>query len=188
MAQVENMEGVSKQKIAKAIQKEFPQSKVKSVYQFKRGYNNKTFRIILKNPNKKIVFRLFSHEQWKADKEQYVYDLIRKKTNVPVPKVHSVNNSKKIFSHPYLIQDHIEGVDLRKTFSQQYNSNLARKAGEYLAALHSIPFKNYGWIIGNTIQPQFKKWTGFIHYDLKTKISALRKIPKSSLIFLANLE
>jgi len=100
---------------------------------------------------------------WKIRKEEYLYNLIRKKTDVPIPKVIKAGRD-------YLLMTKIRGRELDVS-----NEALVKKAGEYLAKIHSIKFPSYGWIIRDKIKPKFKNWIDFVKYDMDLKF---KNIPK----------
>jgi len=149
-----------KTKVGGVINKIYPDSSVISVKRFKKGVINETYDV--KVDNKSLVLRIYPKNLWKIKKEEYLYNLIRKKTNVPVPKIIKTGRN-------YILMSKIEGKELSVR-----NKALVRKAGELLAKIHSIKFPHYGWIIKDKIKPKFKNWPDFINYDMKLKF---RKIP-----------
>lgn len=168
-----------KKSLELAISKVFPNSKIASINLFTKGHVNRTFNIKIKNPEKDLVFRIFPNDSWKAEKEQFLYDLISKKTDVKVPQVYKVDTSKKIISHAYSIMSKIKGTTLDKAYKKAQDKKLIERAGETLAKIHSIKFGSFGWIVNKKVHPRFRTWHKFIHYDLEEK---LKKLSKSMLI------
>lgn len=150
-----------KTKVGGVIYRIYPGSSVSSIKRFRKGVINETYEV--KVDGKSLVLRIYPRDFWKIKKEKYLYGLIRKKTDVPVPKV--IKSGKN-----YLLMTKIEekGLSLK-------NKILVGKAGELLAKLHSIKFPYYGWIINKEIKPKFRNWLDFVNYDINLKF---RKIPK----------
>lgn len=148
-------------KVGGIIRGIYPNSSLSSVKRFKKGIINQTYS--LKIDGKELVLRIYPKELWKAKKEKHLYNLISKKTKVPVPKI--ISSGKN-----YILMSKIEGKEL-----QVNNKSSVRKAGELLAKIHAIKFPYYGWIINKEIKPKFKRWIDFINYDLNLK---LKKIPQ----------
>jgi len=149
-----------KTKVGGIIKGTYPDSRVTSIKRFKKGLINETYDV--KVGNSSVVLRVYPKELWKVKKEKYLYDLLRKKTDVPVPEIIKKGRN-------YLLMSKIEGKELPVN-----NKAFVGKAGELLAKIHSIKFPSYGWIINEEIKPKFKTWAEFIRYDLNSKF---RKIP-----------
>jgi len=150
------------------IKKEFPKASIISIKEFKKGCINKTYNIKI-TPSKEFVLRIYPKDFWKARKEYFLYNLIKNKDSIPVPKVHGLGKD-------YLILSKIKGKHITK------NKKLIKKAGEYLAKLHKIKFNSFGWIIGNKIEPRFHSWERFLEYDLEHKLNKLTKFADKGLI------
>src|SRR3989344_2063543 len=142
------------------IKRIYPDDRLISIRRFNKGVINETYDVKLKKNN--VVLRVYPKDFWKIQKEEYLYNLIREKTDVPVPKVIAKGKD-------YIVLSKIHG----KSISAD-NKSLVRKAGELLANIHSIKFPYYGWIIRDKIRPKFESWRDFILYDLNLK---LKKIP-----------
>lgn len=151
-------------KVGGIIKRIYPDSRVTSIRKFRKGLINETYG--LKVNNKSLVLRVYPRDFWKIKKEEYLYDLIRRKTNVPVPNVIRTGRN-------YLLMSKVEGKELSVK-----NKSLVKKAGEILAKIHSIKFPYYGWIIKNEIKPKYRKWLDFVNYDIRLKF---RKIPSKHL-------
>lgn len=147
-----------------AIRKVFPNSSISAIKKFKKGLVNESYSISISGPKKELVLRIYPKEGWKVEKEAYLYNLIKRKTDVPVPSVYNIDTSKSIISKPYALLSRIEGKEL------PLSKSLVKEAGSYLAKLHSIKFDSFGWIINNQIKPKFKTWPDFVSYDLNYKI------------------
>ena len=148
-------------KVRKLIKKEFKGSPCKRLG---KGCINISYEV------EDSIFRFFPRDGWKAKKEKYLYSLIKRKTSLPIPKVHKVGKD-------YIILSKIKGKGISLK-----NKKLIEKAGEYLAKLHKIKFNQFGWIIGDKIKPSFSRWADFLEYDLKHKIDKADKIIPKELL------
>lgn len=143
---------------------------------------NKNYEISIKNPNKNLILRVYPKEEWKAKKEEFLYSLISRETDVPVPKIYLTDTSKKILPNAFILYSKIEGQNLDLYYKKTGNKKIIEEAGELLAKIHSIKFPSYGWIVGKDIEPKFSKWLDFMLYDMDeklNKISKIKKIPKN---------
>ena len=158
-------------KVGGILDRIYPDSRVSSIKKFSKGAINNTYSFKVKS--KDFVLRIHSDNFWKIKKEAYMYELIAKKTDIPVPNV--VKTGKD-----YLLITKIKGKEISVN-----NKKLVRKSGEILAKLHSIKFPSYGWIVGDKIKPSFNMWEDFIYYDVKQK---LKKIPSKSALLKKNIK
>ena len=78
-------------------------SSVSSIKRFKKGLINETYDV--KVDGKRVVVRIYPSDFWKAKKEKYLYELLREKTDVPVPEVIALGRD-------YLVMSKIEGKGL----------------------------------------------------------------------------
>ncbi len=153
----------------------FPRARVISVSPMKKGCVNETYDIRIENPKKDLVLRVYPKEDWKAVKEAYIYKLLSEETDVPVPKVLFLDTSRKLLPKKYIVLSKVRGSELDKK-----DPKLVAKAAEYLAKIHRIRFSKFGWIINKKIRPSFDSWQAFSEYDLKHKISGLRRYKRLS--------
>ncbi len=175
---------ISKNSVAKVINKSFPNSKIIKINKLKKGMVNKNYEILINNPNKRLILRIYPNEEWKAKKEEFLYSLISRKTNVPVPKIYLTDTSKKILPNAFILYSKIEGENLDVYYKRTGNKKIIEKAGELLAKIHSIKFLSYGWIMGKSVEPKFSRWLDFLSYDMDeklNKISKIKKLPKDLL-------
>ena len=149
---------------------------VKSCTKQKEGHINTIFEI-----NKTHMLRIFS-EDWKAKKEKYIYSLISKKTDIPIPDIFAVDTTKKIIPAAFSIMSKIDGISIDNAYRKYRNKKIFEKAGEILAKMHSIKFPKFGWVVSSEIDPKFKKWEDFFWYDVKSKLAALRKLKEIKVI------
>ncbi|HZX44436.1 MAG TPA: aminoglycoside phosphotransferase family protein [Candidatus Nanoarchaeia archaeon] len=129
------------------------------VKRFKKGAINKTYDI---QAQQNYVLRIYPRDFWKAKKEAYLYRLLGKKTDVPVPNVIKQGRN-------YLLMQKVEGKALSLS-----DRKLVKASGEMLAKIHSVKFSSFGWIIGRQIEPKFTTWEKFVKYDTEKKLG---KIP-----------
>lgn len=164
--------------IIQAIKNSFPDHIVQKILLFKKGHVNKTYKITLDN-KKELILRIYEKDDWKAIKEKYIYKLIRKNTQINVPNIYNIDGSKKIIPKIYSIFSYIPGIELEKAYLINKNKELVKEAAVILKQLHSIKFDRFGWIVGEEINPKFRKWHDFVLYDVDNKLNALKnKIPQ----------
>ncbi|HLC65415.1 MAG TPA: aminoglycoside phosphotransferase family protein [Candidatus Nanoarchaeia archaeon] len=159
----------SKSQLGKVIRRIFPESRIRSI-SLRRGFFNENW--IIGMDSRKVVVRVFD-EPWKAKKEEFLYGLIRKKTDVPVPEVYYCDVSRKILSKPYLALSLCDGRIAKD--AKELEKRTIMQMGSYLAKIHSVRMKSFGWIIGDAIRPSFSKWKDFMDYDFGNKLAVIRK-------------
>jgi len=145
--------------VEKLIKETFDRPKIKRI-------NKKCINLsyIINSKNHEFVFRYFPSDNWKVKKEKFLYNLINKKTDIPVPKVFKTGKD-------FIILSKLKGKHLSLKDKKQIE-----KAGEYLAKLHNIKFDKFGWIIADKIKPSFNNWVDFLEYDLNHKIKKAKNI------------
>lgn len=148
-------------KVGGIIGRIYPGSRITYIKRFSKGLIHQTYEVMV--DNKLLVLRISEKDFWKIKKEKYIYNLISKKTDVPVPRILKTGRD-------YTLMSKLEGKELSVK-----DKKSVEKAGEYLAKIHSIKFPYYGWIIGNKIKPKFRHWIDFINYDINLKF---KKIPE----------
>jgi len=98
--------------------------------------------------NDEIVLRIKKDSrEFKFEKEKFLFDLLKKKTDLPVPKVIDLDTSKKIIPQDYILLEKLPGELLKKSFSklsQDQKKKLAYELGLFLAKIQSIHFKTIG--------------------------------------------
>lgn len=161
----------------KIIGRLFPKAKVVGIREFKKGMINRTYDVKLSS-KENVVLRIYPRESWKAVKEKYLYDLLAKRTNVPVPEVYKIDTSKRLIPYAYSVLSKLEGRELSKIYLKTKNKKLISDAGRYLAKIHSIKFSRFGWIVGKEIKPKFKDWRAYFDYGLEHKLDKIKKINK----------
>ena len=150
---------------------------VKSVKILEEGLSNPTYMI-----NNKIVLRIKKDSnEFKFEKERFLFDLLRKKTNLPVPKVIDLDSSKKIIPYDYTLLEKLPGKLLKDVFSKlskPQKKKMAYNLGVSLAKIHSIHFKK----IGNFRPDKITKnvtWSKFI-WGIYTDV--MKKIKRNNLM------
>jgi len=117
--------------------------------------NVKTKRILVEgvsNPayiiNDEVVLRVKKDSrEFKFEKEKFLFDLLKKKTDLPVPKVIDLDTSKKIIPYDYILLEKLPGELLKTSFSKlsdNQKKKLAFELGLSLAKIQSIHFKTVG--------------------------------------------
>jgi len=132
----------------------------------------KTKRILqegVSNPayiiNDKVVLRIKKDSRdFKFEKEKFLFDLLKKKTDLPVPTVIDLDNSRKIIPHDYILLEKLPGELLKKSFSKlsdNQKKKLAFELGLSLAKIQSIHFKTVGHFKPNKLVKDMS-WSKFV--------------------------
>lgn len=149
--------------------------KVKTKKLIAEGVTNPTYMI-----NDKIILRIRTNlNKFKFRKEKFLFDLLKRKTNLPVPKVIDLDSSKKIIPYDYILLEKLPGELLKKSFSKLSDNKkkkLAYEIGLSLAKIHSIHFKT----IGHLKQDKLVKDITWPKFVWKIYSDSLRKIKKDS--------
>ncbi len=171
------MARITRKSIERVIRRCITDSSVLSVNPFTKGNINRMFEIKLKGSKKSLILRLYN-EDWKAKKEEFIYNDIKAHVDIPVPEVFAVDDSKKLLPNAFMLMSKIDGIEIDKNYRKYGNKKIFRKAGEILGKLHSINFSNFGWIVGRDIRPAFDSWRDFFWYDIETKLTKLKNVPR----------
>jgi aminoglycoside phosphotransferase (APT) family kinase protein len=157
--------------LKKAVASCFTVSDITSIRPFSKGYINRMYEVRLKK-GKSCLVRVYN-EEWKAEKEVFVYNDIRAHVDVPIPEVYCVDDTKKNVPFAFSVISKIPGKQIDINYKKYRNKRLFREAGEILAKLHSIRFPRFGWIVGNEIRPAFDSWRNFVWHDIELKLSKI---------------
>lgn len=139
---------VTRKQLEAALQLVNKRYKLKSYREIDHGIVNLVY--FLKNQNnQEFVLRIGNPiwESYKVRKEKTVYDIIRKKTKVPIPKILVADMSKKVMPYTFTIWKKIKGDNLAnvlKKLSEKEKKKIFRQMGKYLAELHNIRFRSFG--------------------------------------------
>ncbi|MBU0615553.1 MAG: aminoglycoside phosphotransferase family protein [Nanoarchaeota archaeon] len=172
---------ISNLNINAVFSKVMPKHIVVSVQDNSKGQVNKIYFVKLAEKYtgaiEEFVLRIYPKDGWKAEKEKYLFDLVRQKTDVPVPEMIVSFTGKNILGYPYSILKKIDGNEL----GTRITNRSVTESGTMLAKIHSIKFDRFGWIVGQEIKPKFEKWADFLEFDLKHKIKkAGKSLPKKT--------
>lgn len=151
--------------------------RVKTKKILQEGVSNPAYLI-----NDKIVLRIKKDSRdFKFEKEKFLFGLLKKKTDLPVPTVIDLDNSKKIVPYAYILLEKLPGELLKKAFpklSHNQKKKLAFELGLSLAKVHSIHFKNVGHFLPDKLVKDIS-WSKFV-WGIYT--DSLRSIKKGKLL------
>ena len=163
---------INHQKVQLVCKKSFKKCIVEKVREITdAGMVNPIFEVTISNPSKSLVLKTYP-EKWghyKPDKEKFIFELIKSKTNLPVPKIYTLDKSKKILPKTYLLMSKMEGIMPKKIkISNEEKKGLYFQLGQDLAKLHKIKFSEFGWIYKDKISryelkyaKPFETWKAF---------------------------
>lgn len=132
--------------------------------------------------NNEVVLRIRKDSnKFKFEKEKFLFDLLKKKTCLPVPRVIDLDSSKKIIPYDYILLEKLPGESLKKSFSKlsdNQKKRLAYELGLSLAKIHSIHFKTIGHFKPNKLVKDMT-WPKFV-WSIYT--DSLKKIKKGKFL------
>lgn len=102
---------------------------------------------------------------------------MKKKTDLPVPKVIALGISEKIIPHDYILLEKLPGELLKKSFSklsQNQKNKLAYELGSSLAKIHSTHFKTIGHFKPNKLVRD-ASWTTFVLGVYADSLKSIKK-------------
>jgi len=177
---------VSRNKAELICRKIYKKCKVKSVREItEAGIVNPIFEVTISNPAKSLILKTYPKkwEHYKPDKESYVFKLISAKTNLPVPEIYVLDKSKKILKNSYLLMSKLEGKMPKKIkIPLKERKRLFFQLGKDLAKLHTIKFREFGWVYKDKISKyeikyskSYKDWKSFFFSKYKEVKEDMRR-------------
>ncbi len=109
------------------------------------GKHNSTYSVVL--PDKNLILRiapsddtrLLFYERNMMAQEQGIHEIIRKNTDVPIPKIYLYDNSRKLIDRDYLIMEFMPGIPLSNAApSDKELDYVLEQVGMMLRKVHSI--------------------------------------------------
>ncbi len=139
--------------------------KITAYIWIKRGMVNGAYEI-----NGKYILRENFREPQKEkfEKEKYVYDLIKKKYSIPVPKIIILDSDKDIVNSSIMILEKISGhdiIDSWKELTACGKEEIAFRAGKMLGKIHSIKLQNFGDFKDNSLGA-YCSWSEYVFSEL----------------------
>lgn len=170
---------VSKQEVQKAVRRIYGAAKVKDVTDLS-GRINLVYRVDISNPSMSMVLKLnaFPEYDWRLEKERYVTELINEHTDISVPFIYLVDNSKEIFPAQYTLMSRIDGENLKSLLPKidsDERGKLVEEAGECLGKINSINFQKFGSIRGKGVIDGVDSFEDHFHKSFEKTISRLSK-------------
>ncbi len=143
---------IAKSQVNKIIRKRFKLARVLSIQKINKGYTNHIYEISINYPRKDLILKVGSpkEEYYSIAKEAYIINLIRDKTNIPVPDIYVVDEGHKIIPFDYILMSKLPGMDLDEAWDlipNDQRNKVAYYAGKMLAELHTIKMDSFGDII-----------------------------------------
>lgn len=118
--------------------------------------------------NDKHVIRFDLLDDWgginRFAGEQRAYETLVE-TNLPVPKVLVLDNSKQLAPHDYLIMTKLEGKTITESdadLDTDSKLKIAFSAGEHLATIHSFSLDNYGLLFEIAAAINKPRWVDYV--------------------------
>ncbi len=140
---------LTKKQISSIFHFHFPKGKIVTIQEFSQSFINPVYNVTLNNSQEYILKINNPHWPNKQKRELFAMELAKQKTSVPIPEVYVSSFDKLLIPFDYMIQEKLQGVELRETISSSIVSekellNIIEKLGVYLGELHSIKFDFFG--------------------------------------------
>jgi len=152
---------LSKKRVEKICRKQFKNCLIDKYREVtEAGLVNHIYEVQIKNPKKTLILKVYPKrwEHYKPEKERFVFELINKKTKLPVPKIYILDKSKKILPNTYILMSKLEGVMLKHA-KMPRKEKLFFELGTDLAELHKIKLSHFGWIYKDKISRYETKYS-----------------------------
>lgn len=143
------------QMIMKVFGKEQLRQDEKWANEMKEGYFNVAYTITLQD-GKEVILKIappvnaeiMSYEKNIMKTEVEAMQMIREKTNVPVPEVYFYDDSRTLCSAEYFFMEKIQGINyqsIRDEISQERKNRIDTQIGKYNRDLNEIKGDYYGY-------------------------------------------
>jgi fructosamine-3-kinase len=163
---------LKKECVKKICKKKFKNCEIEKIREIKEaGKMNPIFEIKITNPNLNLILKTYGKkwEHYKPDKEKFIFELIKKETNLPVPEIYILDKGKKIIPYTYLLMNKMEGKMPKSiNISKSEKENIYFQLGKDLSKLHEIKLNNFGWIYKDKVskhelnyEKPFDNWYDF---------------------------
>lgn len=110
------------------------------------GCANTNYKVIFKNSDHPVVIRFYVRDKFSISYETTIHRWVR--DSIPVPKHLYADDTCKLYSHPFVIMECVEGKLMRDVvISREENaiSECAFEAGKYLSILRKMTFSKGGF-------------------------------------------
>ncbi|MFH1623373.1 MAG: aminoglycoside phosphotransferase family protein [Candidatus Aenigmatarchaeota archaeon] len=172
-------------RVSDVVRKVFPNSKLLDISNLYGGRVNPIYNLKITNPKMELVMKTTNRPGIEMDsrfrKEEYVINLIRNNTDVPVSKVYTWDNSKEILPFEYMILSKLDGSNLRSIYRNlevDEKLKLCEKAGEYLAKIHSIKLESFGSVMGSPVKTLKDDYYKFLRDNFRKTLSGIPEIDR----------
>jgi len=153
--------------LTKMIAPILPKRRVVASFYTQGGLANTNIRLKFADTDTPLLLRVFTHDPLQAEKEYKIYNRI--KGLVPAPAVYYFSPTNPVSGHPYIIMQLVEGDRLEtlvEGFDSSWSVEVGRDVGSALAAIHSITFKEEGFLDGelNVLKPFTRGAYGYLEF------------------------
>ena len=152
---------ISKKRVEQICRKKFTNCHIENFREItEAGLVNHIFELQITDPKKTLILKVYPKkwEHYKPEKEKFVFELIHKKTKLPVPETFILDKSKKILPNTYILMNKLGGIMLKHAKIPN-KEKLFFELGKDLAELHKIKLSNFGWIYKDKISRYETKYS-----------------------------
>ncbi|MFX0124236.1 MAG: aminoglycoside phosphotransferase family protein [Candidatus Hodarchaeota archaeon] len=158
--------------IQQIIDASFGTTKLGSIIELTDGWFNTAYSIEIPDLGQEVVMKvappsevkILTYEKNIMKTEVQVYKILKEKTDVPVPKILSINFNQDIINRDYFIMEKLKGTPWNKIeskLSRELNDQLKYKTGVYAAQINSITGNHFGYFTDSK-KPYNKNWKNTI--------------------------
>lgn len=134
-------------RIENIILNNWKDAKINYIKEFSEGYNNVAYDVNFINNDKEYnyVIKIIKISTKNILKQKYFRKLIKKHTNINIPKIIKYDFNKTIIDMPYVILEKVEGVSLDSVYENILNKEkIFEELGELYGKIHTIKLNKYG--------------------------------------------
>ncbi len=152
--------------------------KIKGIRDVSKGYENKVFIVktdketsVIRIPKKGLPPFASKHQALREGWASKAWD----KLGIPVPKIITLDESKKLAKFDYVIETYVPGKGLGEVkLSNKQSKAIMHQLGLYLKKMHTIRTKKYGLLVSEKIG-EHRKWAEVIKPEIDGILEDLRE-------------
>ncbi len=154
--------------------------KVKNIVNVTHGHEN--FVFIVKTNKQVSIIRIPKENEnsvfggvYQIWREKWVSELLSE-LNLPVPKIITIDDRRKIANFDYVIETFEPGIELNKLkLEEKEYKDIMQQIGVYLKKIHQIKTKKYGLLVKKRVG-EFSEWSSVINNEINKIINNLRDL------------
>ena len=138
------------QQLANDILQAFrPGDRLRSVSRLSGGAIGRVFELDCERAPHRLVLKLFPESNpWGMPYEVFIFNLLRRKTSVPTPRIFHTDASHRVLSNDYVIMEKLAGAAIahQPDLDESDYRSLYRQIGGVLRAMHGVTLPAFGYV------------------------------------------